>query len=233
MAPVLVKNLSKAAVDAARREGRLYAGKVYQRKSDVPRGGSKKSGSRGRGPLIKMVPVNSSAAFWADHPGPRETLVHSAVAKKTPRELVGYKAARTCYSTADTAQGLTAWAPALPIPGELVGLQVRIECDVLPRDVVVQAAFLLANNVEDVDALDWDIVKGHKDTLLLAEVRSTLEVHKIRVSRPVNSGASCANSVIVMMTRAVDSATPSDAKIKFTIEASVAQPKAGSSSVDL
>jgi len=64
------------------------------------------------------------ARRWCTAPSPR----------RPPRELVGYKAARTCNSTADKAQGLTAWAPALPI--RRIGgpaSQDRVRCSAVGR----------------------------------------------------------------------------------------------------
>jgi len=178
--------------------------------------------------------TNTSSLFWSAYPGPRENVPYVFSMEKTPAQLaVGTPRGVLIKGGATTTYGMDVSAAAFPSNWEVTGLGVRFECGLMPRDVVVQVAFLLAKSVASLPNLTWKQVTENPACRVFQDVRSVNQAYKLKVDRPINSGSDTAGAYLVVMTRAVDSDTPTTDKVKIEITVTLSQLKATSSTLDL
>jgi len=240
MAPVIA-NLSVKQTAALKKAGKWFpfGGKAYA-SAAARTAAQKASGSSGssvtqavKKPGKNSAPLNTSRLFWSAYPGPRENVPYVFSMEKTPAQLAAGTPRGVLIKGQQATYGMDVTAARFPPQWELTGLGVRFECGLMPRDVVIQVAFLLAKSVSNLSVLTWKQITENPAARVFQDVRSVNQAYKLKIDRPINSGSDTDGGYLVIMTRAVDSGTPTTDKVKVEVTVTVSQLKATSSTLDL
>lgn len=234
MVKVLYSTLTPALKQKADREGRHFGKYVYGTKKEATQ--AREQQSKARPSNKKGTPKggrpNTSAAFWVNIPGPRETVVHTAGQRAQPRHLIDRKSVLAICGGSTTTTAFGTLSPTLPNDYEVTGIKIAFKCGILHRDVKVQVLVLLAKTVRDASALDWDTIAAIPACKSFADVQSIRAEYKVPINRPINTGTDTDEACLIIMTRAVDSDPPEDAFVEIDVHVSCSQLKAGVSSLD-